>query len=109
MKKIACLLAILASLSLAGSALAQTDTEKLVQFYNAYLALVSSSDYVSTSRDQPDVWDAKFDAIAKDAGFEDAAAAAAAGAEMSASDTTIASLRQDVAAKILQQYKPYLE
>jgi hypothetical protein len=108
MKKIATLLAVLAVLSLAGTASALTDKEKLVQFYESYLALVSSADYVATSRDT-ETWEAKFDTIAKEAGFEDAAAAAAAGEAMSASDSDIASLRQAVAEKIVQQYKPYME
>lgn len=108
MKKLALLLAVLTVLGLAGSAAAQTDKDRLVQFYTAYLGLVSSSDYVATSRDT-ETWEAKFDAVAKAAGYEDAAAAAAAGEEMSASDSEIASLRQAVAEKILQQYKPYKE
>ena len=111
MKKIACVLALLAglSLSLAGPALAQSQKDRLVQFYNAYLALVSSSDYVSTSRDEPEVWEAKFDAIAKQAGFDDAAAAMAAGADLSATDSDVASLRQAVTTEINQQYKPFQE
>lgn len=108
MKKFAPLLVALAILALAGPAAAQSEKDRLVQFYTAYLGLVSSSDYVATSRDT-ETWDSKFDAIAKEAGFEDAAAAAAAGEKMSASDTDVASLRQSVAEKIVQQYKPYLE
>jgi hypothetical protein len=109
MKKLFLLLATCATLCLAGSALAQTvDKAKLVQFYQNYLALVSSGDYVTTSRDDPEGWDTKFDNIAKDAGFEDAAAAVAAGDTMS-SDPDIATLRKAVSDKILQQYKPYQE
>lgn len=108
MKRFAPILAALLILGLAAPAFAQTEKDRLVRFYNAYLGLVSSSDYVATSRDTA-VWEHKFDAIAKEAGFEDAAAASAAGETASASDADIASLRQAVAAKIVQQYKPYQE
>ncbi|MHC1789948.1 hypothetical protein [Solidesulfovibrio sp.] len=82
--------------------------ENLVAFYEGYLALVSASDYVTLSRDDPEEFDAKFDAIAQKAGFEDSAAALTA-AESLASDSEITALRQSVADKILQQYKPFRE
>jgi hypothetical protein len=104
---IACLAALL--LGLAAPATAQTNNAALVQFYQDYLALVSSSDYVTTSRDAPEVWDEHFDSIARNAGFTDAADAMAAGEAMAATDSDIASLRQAVAGKILQEYKPYQE
>jgi hypothetical protein len=110
MKK--CLLVIAVCLALIGLSAplgAQTSKTALVQFYQNYLALVSSNDYITTSRDQPEVWDDRFDAIAKDAGFTDAADAMAAGETMAATDSDIASLRQQVAGKILQEYKPYQE
>jgi len=94
-------------LTLSGLALA-TDKSSLVQFYQNYLSLVSASDYVTTSRDSPEVWGEKFDGIARDAGFEDAAAALAAGEGLSA-DSDIAALRQAVANEIIQQYQPYRE
>lgn len=106
-----CALACLAALflGLSSPAMAQTNKAALVQFYQDYLALVSSNDYVTTSRDQPEVWDERFDGIAKNAGFTDAADAMAAGEALAATDSDIASLRQAVAGKILQEYKPYQE
>lgn len=82
--------------------------DNLVKFYQEYLTLVSASDYVTLSRDNPEAFDAKFDAIAKSAGFEDAADALAA-AESHGNDNDIAALKQSVNDKILQQYKPYRE
>ncbi|MFP5257781.1 MAG: hypothetical protein ACLGQH_02040 [Acidobacteriota bacterium] len=82
--------------------------DSVVKFYQSYLALVSSGDFVTLSRDQPEAYDAKFDAIAKDAGFEDSAAALAA-AETYGGDNDVASLKQAVNEKILLQYKPYRE
>lgn len=96
-------------LCLTAPALAQTNKAALVQFYEDYLSLVSSSDYVTTSRDAPEVWDERFDGIAKKAGFADAAEAMAAGEALAATDSDIANLRQAVAGKILQEYKPYQE
>ncbi|WP_428566471.1 MAG: hypothetical protein ACP59X_06315 [Solidesulfovibrio sp. DCME] len=104
---LAALAALAAWLLLAGPAVAATKAN-VVTFYQSYLELVSASDYVTVSRDQPEAWDAKFDAAAKAAGFEDAAAALAAGEEF-ASDSDVAALRQSVSDKILQQYKPYRE
>jgi hypothetical protein len=101
--------ALLLVLALATPAAPQTNKAALVRFYQDYLTLVSSSDYVTTSRDQPEVWDERFDGIAKNAGFIDAADAMAAGEAMAATDSDIASLRQAVAGKILQEYKPYQE
>lgn len=83
------------------------DQGNVLQFYQSYLVLVSANDFVTLSRDEPEVWEAKFDGIAKDAGFEDAAAALAAGEDMS--DGAVAALRQAVAQKIVQQYEPYRE
>lgn len=108
MRKLAPLLVLLAVLGLTGPASALTTKEQLVQFYQNYLALVSADDYVSSSRNT-DVWEAKCNAIARQAGFEDAAAAKAAGDTLSASDSDINALRQAVAAKIDQQYQPYME
>lgn len=88
--------------------LAGTAKENVVKFYQDYLTLVSASDYVPTSRDRPEEWEGRFNAIAKSAGFEDAAAALAASDAMGA-DSEIAALRQAVADKILLQYKPYRE
>lgn len=82
--------------------------DNVVKFYQSYLALVSSGDFVTLSRDQPEAYDAKFDAIAKEAGFEDSAAALAA-AETYAGDNDVAALKQAVNDKILLQYKPYRE
>lgn len=87
---------------------AASTKDNLVTFYQEYLALVSASDYVTLSRDEPEAFDAKFDAIAKKAGFEDSAAALTAAESMS-SDSDITTLRQAVADKILQQYKPFRE
>ena len=81
---------------------------EVVAFYQAYMGMVSASDYVPLSRDQPKTWDAKFDAAAQNAGFEDAAAALAAG-DAYAADSDVAALRKAVADKILEQYKPYQE
>jgi len=97
-----CLLLGLGSLALA------TDKTNVLQFYQRYLVLVSASDYVTLSRDQPETWEQTFDGIAKQAGFEDAAAALAAGDGLAA-DSDIAALRQAVADKIVQQYQPYRE
>jgi hypothetical protein len=108
MKKISWAAACLVLLLLAGTAQAATTKDNLVKFYQSYLTLVSASDYVATSRDQPDVWDAKFDAAARDAGFESAADALAA-SETMANDSDIAGLRQAVTDKILLQYRPYRE
>ena len=72
-RALACSAALLLTLALAGPAAPQTNKAALVQFYQDYLTLVSSSDYVTTSRDQPEVWDERFDGIAKNAGFTDAA------------------------------------
>lgn len=102
-------LAVLAAwLLLAGPAFAAASKANVVAFYQSYLDLVSASDYVTLSRDQPESWDAKFDAAARSAGFEDAAAALAAGEEYAA-DSDVSALRQAVTDKILQQYKPYRE
>ncbi len=95
------------TLLLPGAAEAAGKAE-VVAFYQAYLSMVSASDYVALSRDQPDAWDAKFDAAAKNAGFEDSAAALAAG-DAYAADAEVAALRQSVADKILEQYRPYRE
>jgi hypothetical protein len=84
------------------------DKTNVVKFYQSYLTLVSASDYVSTSRDDPDGWQQKFDGIAQNVGFEDAADAMAAGEAMGA-DSDVATLRQAVADKIVQQYQPYRE
>jgi|GEM_PF-1760511 len=92
----------------AAPAPAGTAKENVVKFYQEYLALVSAGDYVAVSRDQPETWDAGFDAAAREAGFEDAAAALA-GAEPLGADSDVAALRQAVADKILLQYKPYRE
>ncbi|MFU2207599.1 hypothetical protein [Solidesulfovibrio sp. C21] len=108
MKKISIALAAAIVLTLAGLAPAATTKASVVDFYNAYLALVSSSDYVSLSRDTPEAFDAKFDSLARDAGFEDAAAALAAGEDYAA-DAEVAALRKAVADKILEQYAPYKE
>ncbi|EFL50247.1 conserved hypothetical protein [Solidesulfovibrio fructosivorans JJ]] len=108
MKKISIALAAALVLTLAGLAPAATTKANIVAFYNAYLALVSASDYVPLSRDTPEAYDAKFDAIARDAGFEDAAAALAA-SEDYADDAEVAALRKAVADKILEQYRPYKE
>ncbi|EHJ49303.1 hypothetical protein DFW101_3304 [Solidesulfovibrio carbinoliphilus subsp. oakridgensis] len=108
MKKIRLAPVCLVLLLWAGTAGAATTKDNLVKFYQSYLALVSAGDYVATSRDQPDVWDAKFDAAARDAGFENAADALAA-SETMASDSDIAALRQTVTDKILLQYRPYRE
>ena len=70
--------------------------------------MVSASDYVEVSRDTPETWDAQFDAAAQAAGFEDSAAALAAG-EALATDSDVAALRQSVADTINRQYKPYRE
>lgn len=105
----ALLLAVCLTLSLALPVPAQTNKAALVQFYQAYMTLVSASDYVTVSRDQPETWDQRFDAIAQSAGFANAADAVAAGEELAASDTEIADLRLAVANKILQQYAPYKE
>ncbi len=107
MKKTLPAIAILAALALAAPGQAAT-RDSLVRFYKDYLTLVSASDYVTVSRDEPETWDSRFDAIARNAGFEDSAAAIAAGEAMGA-DSEIAGLRQAVAEKILQQYKPYRE
>lgn len=102
-------LAVLAAwLLLAGPAFAAASKANVVAFYQSYLDLVSASDYVTLSRDQPKTWDAKFDAAAQNAGFEDAAAALAAG-DAYAADSDVAALRKAVADKILEQYKPYQE
>lgn len=108
MKKLCLALTVATVLSLAHVCLAAGTKGDIVNFYNAYLSLVSAGNYVTLSRDTPDAWDAKFDAIARDAGFEDAAEALAAG-EAYAADSDVAALRQAVADKILQQYKPYKE
>jgi len=108
MKKYCFLFALAVTLSLAAVASATTK-DNLVKFYQDYLALVSASDYVTVSRDQPETWESRFDTIAKNVGFEDAAAATSAGETAAGSDSDIAALRQSVADKILQQYKPYRE
>ena len=108
MKKHTLLLAACAVLLVAGLVQAQTAKDNLIQFYQNYLSLVSAGNYVTLSRDEPDAWQTAFDGIAKNAGFEDAAAALAAGEAMSA-DSDIASLRQAVADRIVQQYQPYRE
>jgi|APHig6443717817_1056837.scaffolds.fasta_scaffold651935_1 hypothetical protein len=99
------LAALLLFASLAGAA---PTKDTVVKFYQGYLALVSASDYVTLSRDEPQAFDAKFNAIAKDAGFEDSAAALTA-AESMAEDKDVAALKQSVADTILQQYKPFQE
>ena len=99
----------LAALLLFGSqAGAATVKDNVVKFYQDYLTLVSASDYVTLSRDDPDAFDAKFNAIAKTAGFEDSAAALTA-AESLAEDSDVAALKQSVTDKIMQQYKPFRE
>lgn len=108
MKKRCLAVALAALLGLVGLAQAGTTKENLVKFYQDYLTLVSASDYVSVSRDHPDTWDAKFNAIAKDAGFEDSADALTASESMSG-DSDIAAMRKAVTDKILLQYKPYRE
>ena len=108
MKKSCIALAVAIVLSLPVPCPAAATKASVVSFYNAYLALVSASDFVTLSRDQPEAYDAKFDAIAKEAGFEDAAAALAA-AESFAADSDIAALKLAVNDKILLQYKPYRE
>jgi len=85
-----------------------TDKTSVVAFYQSYLTLVSANDFVTTSRDDPTGWEERFDAIAQQAGFEDSAAALAAGEAMGA-DSDVANLRQAVADKIVQQYQPYRE
>jgi hypothetical protein len=98
----------LALVALAAPAAQAASKADVVSFYQKYLDLVSASDYVSLSRDAPEAWDAKFDAAARSAGFEDAAAALAAGEEYAA-DSDVAALRQSVTDTINKQYKPYRE
>ena len=103
------ILLLTAGLVLTVSVCAQaTDKTNVVAFYQAYLELVSASDFVTSSRDDPDGFGERFDAVAKQAGFEDAAAALAAGDALK-TDSDVASLRQAVADKIVQQYQPYRE
>jgi hypothetical protein len=82
--------------------------DAVVKFYQGYLELVSASNFVPLSRDTPEAYDAKFDEVAKAAGFESSADALAA-AEAYAADSQVAALKQSVADMILQQYKPYRE
>jgi len=100
--------ALAALLLIAAQTGAAATKDSVVKFYQNYLALVSASDFVTLSRDQPAAYDDKFDAVAKDAGFEDSAAALAA-AETYAGDSDVAALKQSVNDKILLQYKPYRE
>lgn len=101
-------IALAALLLITAQAGAATTKDNVVKFYQDYLTLVSASDYVTLSRDDPEAFDAKFNAIAKDAGFEDSAAALAA-AESLGGDSDITALKQSVTDKILQQYKPFRE
>ena len=101
-------IALAALLLLAAQASAAATKDSVVKFYQSYLTLVSASDFVTLSRDQPEAYDAKFDAIAKEAGFEDAAAALTA-AESYAEDSDVAALKLAVNDKILLQYKPFRE
>ena len=101
--------ALIALLSLACALPAgAASKDSVVQFYQGYLELVSSSNFVSLSRDTPEAYDAKFDEVAKAAGFESSADALAA-AESYAADSQVAALKQSVADMILQQYRPFRE
>ncbi|QAZ66636.1 hypothetical protein [Solidesulfovibrio carbinolicus] len=82
--------------------------DDVVKFYQGYLELVSASNFVTLSRDTPEAYDAKFDEVAKSAGFENSADALAV-AEAYAADSQVAALKQSVADMILQQYRPYRE
>ena len=108
MKNRVATIALAALLLLAAQASAAATKDSVVKFYQSYLTLVSASDFVTLSRDQPEAYDAKFDAIAKEAGFEDAAAALTA-AESYAEDSDVAALMLAVNDKILLQYKPFRE
>lgn len=87
---------------------AAASKDDMVKFYQGYLELVSANNFVALSRDTPEAYDAKFDEVAKAAGFENSADALAA-AEAYASDSQVASLKLAVADMILQQYRPYRE
>ena len=102
----AIVLAVLVALSALPAAGAGKDS--VVNFYKGYFALVSAAGFVELSRDTPEAFDAKFDAVARDAGFENSADALSV-AEAFAADSEVAALKQSVADMILQQYKPYRE
>ena len=87
---------------------AAASKDNVVKFYQGYLELVSAGNFVELSRDTPEAYDAKFDEVAKAAGFESSADALAA-AEAYAADSQVAALKQSVADMILQQYRPYRE
>ena len=108
MKNRVATIALAALLLLAVQVSAAATKDSVIKFYQSYLTLVSASDFVTLSRDQPEAYDTKFDAIAKDAGFEDAAAALTA-ADSFAGDSDVAALKLTVNDKILLQYKPYRE
>lgn len=85
---------------------AASERANVVAFYTSYLEMVRAPDFVRLSRDDKGAWEAKCDAAARKAGFEDAAAARAAGENM-ADDPEVAALRQSVDDTIARQYRPY--
>ena len=71
MKNRVATIALAALLLLAAQASAAATKDSVVKFYQSYLSLVSASDFVTLSRDQPEAYDTKFDAIAKEAGIDE--------------------------------------